>query len=172
MANLASFAQDTLGATDGISEDGGGSSTIVVNGVIRNFPSDCKLIFIPAISNQQEIGKPAPVSTPVNPTTTPAYFSNCERPVPDSIMMVASVPKQTSQRTYTTGTTVTTISDAYIRLGPGTNYASIGIITTGSTGTIQADPNGLNGVWAKGYYWWKISFGDKTGWVAEINLAP
>lgn len=37
---LASFCVDTLGAAWGINQDGGGSSTIVVNGVVRNSPSD------------------------------------------------------------------------------------------------------------------------------------
>ncbi len=86
--------------------------------------------------------------------------------------MVVSVDKRTSDRAYTPGTTVQTISGAYLRLGPGTNYAYIDEIPSNDSVTIQADPNGLNGVWAKGYYWWKVSFGDKTGWLAEINLAP
>jgi len=37
---LALFTRDTLGATWGINQDGGGSSTMVVNGVVRNNPSD------------------------------------------------------------------------------------------------------------------------------------
>ena len=40
IGELASFCQDTLGAAWGINQDGGGSSTIVVNGVVKNNPSD------------------------------------------------------------------------------------------------------------------------------------
>lgn len=37
---LALFTRDTLGATWGINQDGGGSSVMVVNGVVKNNPSD------------------------------------------------------------------------------------------------------------------------------------
>jgi len=37
---VAEFCSDVLGATDGISLDGGGSSTLVVNGQVMNNPSD------------------------------------------------------------------------------------------------------------------------------------
>jgi len=37
---LAEFSMYTLGATWGVNQDGGGSSTMVVNGVVKNDPSD------------------------------------------------------------------------------------------------------------------------------------
>ncbi len=37
---MAAFLIGTLGATEGVNYDGGGSSTMVVNGAIRNVPSD------------------------------------------------------------------------------------------------------------------------------------
>jgi hypothetical protein len=37
---LADFCRDTLGATWGVNQDGGGSSTMVVNGEVMNMPSD------------------------------------------------------------------------------------------------------------------------------------
>ena len=40
MTELANFCKNTLGATDGANLDGGGSSTMVVNGVVKNNPSD------------------------------------------------------------------------------------------------------------------------------------
>lgn len=40
MAMLGNFCKDYLGATWGINQDGGGSSTMVVNGVVKNDPSD------------------------------------------------------------------------------------------------------------------------------------
>lgn len=39
-AEMADFCKNTLGATDGINQDGGGSSAIWVNGEIKNKPSD------------------------------------------------------------------------------------------------------------------------------------
>ena len=30
--------------------------------------------------------------------------------------------------------------------------------------------NDLNGILAKGVYWWKVAFGDLTGWVYEDGL--
>lgn len=40
IVELAAFAKGTLGATEGIALDGGGSSTLVVNGEIKNMPAD------------------------------------------------------------------------------------------------------------------------------------
>jgi len=40
IVELAAFAKGTLGATDGIALDGGGSSTLVVNGELKNMPAD------------------------------------------------------------------------------------------------------------------------------------
>ncbi|MDM8008901.1 MAG: phosphodiester glycosidase family protein [Phycisphaerae bacterium] len=40
MTQLGNFCKDYLGATFGINQDGGGSSTMVVNGVVKNDPSD------------------------------------------------------------------------------------------------------------------------------------
>lgn len=40
MAELGSFCKNALGATAGINQDGGGSSTMVVNGIVMNDPSD------------------------------------------------------------------------------------------------------------------------------------
>ncbi len=37
---LGNWAKTTLGATDGVNLDGGGSSTMVVNGAVKNVPSD------------------------------------------------------------------------------------------------------------------------------------
>ena len=37
---MATFFINTLGATDAVNQDGGGSSTMIVNGVLKNIPSD------------------------------------------------------------------------------------------------------------------------------------
>ncbi len=117
---------------DAINQDGGGSSVMVVNGVIKNVPSD-----------------------------------GSERPVTNGIMMVNILPKSQAT-TFTTGQTVTADTTANVRLGPGTNYGSLGTVSPGTTGTIQSHT--LNGVLAKGYNWWKVSFPTLTGWVAGSLL--
>ena len=38
--DMGAFFRDTLGATDAVNQDGGGSSTMVVNGTVVNDPSD------------------------------------------------------------------------------------------------------------------------------------
>jgi len=59
---LASFAKDVLGATWGIAQDGGGSSTLVVNGEVKN-NSYCNIticegkMFLPIIANPGEGGQ-------------------------------------------------------------------------------------------------------------------
>jgi len=130
---MAAFCLNTLGATDGINEDGGGSSVMVVNGKIMNSPSD-----------------------------------GSERSVVNGIAMVNVSPRLQST-TFTAGQSVTVnASTTYVRLGPGTNYASISTKNANATGTIVGD--WLNGVYAKGFFWWKVDFSDVVGWVHEPRL--
>jgi uncharacterized protein YraI len=57
-----------------------------------------------------------------------------------------------------------------LRMGPGTNYASQGVLPADISGTIQ--PHSLNGIFAKGYYWWKVTLNTgQTGWVVQDALA-
>jgi len=136
MAEIGNFCKNTLGALYGINNDGGGSSTMVVNGVVKNNPSD---------------GSP--------------------RSVPNGIMMINVLPKVQST-VFAAGASVkTNTSNVNVRMGPGTNYAALTSVAKGAQGTV-AD-HSLNGVYAKGYYWWKVDFGGGTvGWVAESLLSP
>jgi uncharacterized protein YraI len=59
-----------------------------------------------------------------------------------------------------------------IRLGPGTNYAAIDFIPPNSRGVIVKHSNQLNGIMAKGAFWWKAAFGSILGWVPEEAIAP
>lgn len=131
---LAIFARDTLGATWGINQDGGGSSTMVVNGKVVNNPSD-----------------------------------GSERAVVNGMMMLVTEPKIQST-TFSPGTQVRTLARTEIRLGPGTNYAILATIKARSRGTILSPLNNLNGVYAKGSYWWKVAFGQTVGWVQESSI--
>lgn len=129
---LAEFCKNTLGATWGVNQDGGGSSTMVVNGTVMNNPSD-----------------------------------GSQRAVANGMLMCNLVTKSQST-TFTAGQVVTTSGSASVRLGPGTNYASIATVASGTQGTII--DHSLKGVAAKGYNWWKVSFPTATGWVAESLL--
>jgi hypothetical protein len=153
MAELGVFAKTRLGAVSGVALDGGGSSTMVVNGQVVNNPN-------------AELDKPAPS---VTPTPGPATVSRIERVVANGMLMVVVQPKEQSNR-FRAGQTVSIIDtgEVNLRLGPGTNYAPLGVVSPGSRGVILEHP--LNGVLAKGYYWWKIDFGGMVGWVNQDSL--
>jgi hypothetical protein len=132
---MADFCKNTLGATDGVNCDGGGSSTMIVNGVLQNVPSD-----------------------------------GSERPTVNSTMMFNVVPESHTQ-TFSSGQTVTVASAANVRLGPGTNFGIRTGVSAGQTGTVQSHAE--NGVFAKGFNWWKVSFAGTVGWIAEsLLVAP
>jgi len=83
-------------------------------------------------------------------------------------MMVVVIPEQKSTK-FLPGDNVVIQSSGNVnlRLGPGTNYHVIDSLPNGSQGVILQHMNGLNGVQAKGYYWWKVKFGSLEGWMIE-----
>ncbi|MGB9625125.1 MAG: phosphodiester glycosidase family protein, partial [Phycisphaerae bacterium] len=134
MVEIGNFCVNYLGATEGVNLDGGGSSTMVVNGVVKNHPSD-----------------------------------GSERAVANGMMMVAVQPKIQSAHLQA-GQSIKTRGTTSVRLGPGTNYAVIQSVPVNTQGTVL--PHGINGVYAKGAYWWKCSLGSATGWVDETMILP
>jgi hypothetical protein len=164
---LAVFAKEKLDATYGIAQDGGGSSTMVINGQVMNLPSDkC-----PMSSPNIVIGSPADQDLQPTPKATPDIpMMSCERPVSNGMLMVDYEDMQQSQ-TFTPGSPVVTTTAAAIYLGPGTNYGQIGTVPAGSPGKVIADANGLDGVQAKGTNWWKVTIGGISGWVSEGDLS-
>ena len=130
---LAEFCKNTLGATWGVNQDGGGSSTMWVNGTVMNNPSD---------------GSPRSVANG---------------------MMICNVAAKAVSTAFDADDTVTTNATASVRYGPGTNYAVITTVAASTQGTIE--DHALMGVYAKGYYWWKVDFGSTVGWVAETLLS-
>lgn len=196
---LAKFVRDQLGATDGIAEDGGGSSTMVINGVVVN-NTYCNInycanrAFFPMVAHSAQGARQSPAQSPLPyPTgqpTPPAeklsadglplteqYYQyrpdaigpKLQRLVANGLMMVAVQPRNLSA-IFGVGDEVRALFDTEIRLGPGSNYAQSAALTSGQVGTIQEHANGLNGVWAKGLYWWKVKFGDSVGWVRETDI--
>jgi hypothetical protein len=133
MEELGNFCLTYLSATDGMNMDGGGSSTLWVNGQVKNTPSD-----------------------------------GSERWVTNGLMMISLQPKLQSA-VFSTAEPVKTITSAPVRLGPGTNYASIATAPFDQEGEIVA--HSLNGIYAKGQYWWKWKYGTTEGWTSETYLA-
>jgi hypothetical protein len=79
-------------------------------------------------------------------------------------------PKDTSA-IFTEGEAIKTNSQVEVRLGPGTNYGLIETVEANISGFINDKDNDMNGVWAKGYYWWQVWLEfdgrDVIGWVIE-----
>ena len=131
---LADFCRGTLETTWGVNQDGGGSSTMVVNGEVKNRPSDGQ-----------------------------------ERPVANGMLMIALEPKTLSERLFP-GDVVLTLQPAEVRLGPGSDYAVVAQIPESEDVSIADDMAGVNGVLAKGSYWWKVTYGETIGWVQDEAL--
>jgi len=141
IVELADFVKNTLGAVWGMALDGGGSSTMVVNGEVKN-------------------------KTPAaDPGTSE---ENIERAVANGVMMVYVQPKDQSTK-YSVGDRFITSENSQlsVRLGPGTNYFAIGSVPANTEGVILEHESSLNGVYAKGFYWWFVSLDEYEGWVAE-----
>ncbi|MBE0410962.1 MAG: phosphodiester glycosidase family protein [Anaerolineales bacterium] len=193
---LGVFTKYVLGVNHAIAQDGGGSSTMVVNGEVVNntFCNNvfCKAnIYLPLVQkslipqNQQIentdysknstelINVLEPLTNQLNQVSY--ELMAIQRLVPNGLMMVVVEPMEKIER-FSPGDEVVTISDANIRLGPGTNYSFIATVRDRDLiGTIVAHTNQLDGVFAKGYYWWKVSFmidgKEVVGWMADSLLA-
>jgi len=44
------------------------------------------------------------------------------------------------------------------------------VLPAGAQGIVLDHP--LDGIFAKGYHWWKVAFGDQAGWASESVLEP
>ena len=187
---LGIFSKYELGATFGIAQDGGGSSAMVVNGQVVNntFCNNvfCKAhLYLPLLHESQH--KPdQQVKSTLDSTNEIRSLTGWEQPtdqnnqivfelstiqrwVPNGLLMVVVEPVEKLER-FTPGDQVITLLNGWLRLGPGTNFGEIAVIPGGTTGTIVAHTNQLDGVLAKGHYWWKVDFGGQVGWMADSLL--
>ena len=168
---LAVFASETLTATHGINQDGGGSSTMWVNGARVNYPSDaeaCFSLYIPFSTRSPLL----PASLAPTGTDTVTEYLGCERYVDNGLMMVQVQAREVSTMTIPMTQTLIVSNTAFLRQGPGYNYAAYYSLDPGETGNVITHTLGMNGIRASGMYWWKVKFGDKIGWVEETQLAP
>jgi hypothetical protein len=170
---LALFTRNTLGATWGVAQDGGGSSTLVINGQVIN-NTYCNIyscmgkykIFLPMVSREGQTGQ----TVPTEQTDIISSPAGIERAVANGMLMVIVQPKAYSE-VFSPGDPVITTNATELRLGPDSNYASFTSIPTGTHGIIAAQMNGLNGVQAKSTYWWYVDFGGVKGWMPEGALS-
>jgi len=195
IANLAAFARNVLDATNGIAQDGGGSSTMVINGRLVNQPFNpewCKFAFLPFVLNggipttqgsQIQPNIPAPIPLEPSPDSNEIIDSAeseeniqadyphvvCERPVANGMMMVVVEPMEQSD-TFSPGNLIAATSESNLYLGPGTNYGVLTSVSSGSIGEVTAHTKELDGILAKNSYWWQVEFGGEIGWVQEESL--
>jgi hypothetical protein len=170
--DLALFARDTLTATSGVAQDGGGSSTMVINGQVINntycniFSCDWKYaVHLPLVEHNSN-NTQSVLPTVNNIISSPA---GTERAVGNGMLMVLAQPGAYSAA-FAPGDTVTTTVDTDVRLGPGTNYDGFSTVPKGAHGSIVAQMNGLDGVQAKSTYWWYVNFAGVIGWMPEAAL--
>ncbi|MFZ6026568.1 MAG: phosphodiester glycosidase family protein [Chloroflexota bacterium] len=186
---LTVFARETLSATYGVTQDGGGSSTMVINGEVvnntfcNNYTCRAKIylpiavngVSAPSMATARALPSPTPRAGPPQADSLPATFdapgnSSYQRGVANGMMMVVVEPEQRSEISWAEGQAVVMASAANLRLGPGTNYASQGVMPAGAVGAIQ--PHNLNGIFAKGYFWWRVRLeSGLEGWIVEDALS-
>ena len=169
---LAEFTRDSLGAISAVAQDGGGSSTLVINGKVvnntycNNYPCTWKYaVYIPVIKRAIPPGQTIKPQVK-NIIRSPAGI---ERAVANGMLMVIAEPGEYSS-TFQAGDPVTTHYDVNLSLGPGTNFGSIKAIPMGSQGIIAEQMNGLDGVLANSSYWWYVNFSGVYGWIPEDAL--
>jgi hypothetical protein len=166
ISELADFARDTLGATWGLAQDGGGSSTMVINGVVKNHPANpCFVTYLPMTLNAGGQG----TNQENRNLLVPAGPGICQRPVANSMMMLEVIPEQKSG-IFAPGNVVRVMFPAPIRTGPGLNYPVLDTAPSRVIGIVLPDLNNLGGVYAKGTYWWYVDFGRVTGWVDQQSV--
>ncbi len=90
-----------------------------------------------------------------------------ERATTNGLMMVEIQPRVLST-VFSEGELVGAQGAIPLRLGPGTNCASLATIAADATGTVES--HALNGVFATGQQWWLCDFGGTEGWAPETSL--
>lgn len=174
---LAQFAKDVLGATDAVSLDSGGSSTMVVYGQVVN-NTYCNFTRKCGMNSEGEPedlavrdrtpGRDAQLLSPASPENPAA--PDLEPLAGNALMMVYVHPK-VQNKLFTPGQQVQTAIPTELRLGPGANYAPFASLEAGASGKILGMRyNDLNGVLATGAYWQRVEFGSQSGWVRQDAL--
>ena len=182
---LATFLKDVLDAKWGINQDGGGSSTLVINGQVMNNTycnhTDCRTTNdTPEGDGMGDGGEELPPNIPdllPEGTSYQVFIPDVKRNhrviqrlVANGMMMVVVEPQQQSTA-FNIGQAISTVGESKIYLGPGENFGVLTSISDGSLGVIEDHANDLEGVQAKGTHWWKVGIGTTSGWMAQEDLS-
>jgi hypothetical protein len=173
IGQLGAFSRDMLGANWGVAEDGGGSSTMVINGLVVN-NTYCNIYsclwkyatYLPMVNNDSD-RLTATHSANNEIINSPAGI---ERAVANGMLIVSVQPSEYSHA-FSIGDLIVTKSAIAMHLGPGTNYAAFTTLPAGAQGTVVEQMNALNGVLAKSSYWWYVNINGTLGWLPESTLA-
>jgi len=176
-SELAGFLVNTLGATDAVSQDHGGSSTMVVNGEVVNNTfcnfTDCRKQTATNLDGAIITGKSEDLDQ-IPMAEWNADTLLLEPLVANGMMMMVNQPRAQSNA-YAPGDSFPLAAGAVLRLGPGSNYTGVLAVPSASQGTVVGHANGLNGVYAKGQYWWPVDYNGVIGWTPgnpAANLTP
>jgi hypothetical protein len=174
IAELAAFTRDYLGASYGVAQDGGGSSTMVINGEVVNnvycnntwncLTAPRYYSYLPFVAE-----KVTPDLLAEQALSMADQVFTYERAVTNGMLMVVVQPPDFSTN-FSLGQSVTLAADAYLYTGPGTNFHRLTSISGGTAGVIVDSLSGLNGVLARGANWWRVEFPNHTGWVQQSLL--
>lgn len=171
---IAQFAKNTLLATDAATLDGGGSSTMVVNGAVVN-NTDCNFRGCGTSNAAPELDEKG-LLTEIPESAAPgelldtgiwsADIQAVEAIVPNGLLMVVVEPALHFSA-FPAGATPHVFTDTEFRLGPGRSYdrvAGMPVIPEWSTVTVLENTNNMNGIFVNGAFWWKVSYEGYTGW--------
>jgi hypothetical protein len=170
---LANFAKYTLMASDGVSLDSGGSSTMVINGTVVNntycnFTRNCGMR---PEGEKQSARKGESSRERSSVRQAQAGSPDMLEPLVGNAMLMVVVEPFSQSTALKPAQPVLTTSQAALRLGPGTNYATLTVVPANSQGVVLTPfYHNLNGVFARGSYWWKVAFGNLEGWMAEESV--
>jgi len=169
---IAQFAKTYLSATEAATLDGGGSSTMVVDGAVVN-NTTCN--FTDCTDSQPTLRPPfgselIVETSPINGESIDmGVWStdtlDVEAIVPNGLLMVVVVPPVLFNA-FPVGSTPQVFTDTALRLGPGDNYERVATIPEGSTVTVVENLNNMNGIVARSSLWWKVSYGGQVGWAS------
>ena len=151
---LALFLRDVLGATDGITLDSGGSTTMWVNGRVVN-NTYCNFT--------RQCGPEG------EPGADGAYPSL--EPLVGTALAVIAVQPQERSLTFARGDAVTLRRAGPLLLGPGWDFPRLETLSPQDRGVILPTRMQLGGLRAENAYWWRVRVGKMDGWVAEDMLS-
>jgi hypothetical protein len=167
---IAEFAKTYLSATDAATLDGGGSSTMVVDGAVVN-NTTCN--FTDCTDSQPTLRPPfgSDLIVETNPINGESIDMGVwseetqlvEAIVPNGLLMVVAEPP-VRFNAFPVGSTPQVFTETPLRLGPGSNYDRVATIPELSTVTVVENINNMNGIFVQGSFWWKVSYGEQVGW--------